>query len=270
MDDITSPALRVRSREPSRAAARYALGDPADGTARPARRTPDRRRRRDAEASRARGHGREFAAGAGLRSRLSRGLGQCGDRRGVAVAGLGKPGAEICSASSVGPGQARDRSAAWHAGRRGGAAAERLTSSESTARTRHRRSSAGWRAGAPCTAGKGRRVRSTRPVLRAALRLAVRASTRPRQRKSKRAVTRDVLDRLLATCRSDRLADTRDLAILLLAFASGGRRRSEVARLRVEQLSDEPPVPLNPQDPKSADVAVRGHSARPHQDRPSG
>src|ERR1700730_11469485 len=36
------------------------------------------------------------------------------------------------------------------------------------------------------------------PSLRSALRLAVRASTRPRQRKSKRAVTRDVLDRLLA------------------------------------------------------------------------
>jgi integrase len=71
------------------------------------------------------------------------------------------------------------------------------------------------------------------PGLRSALRLAVRASVRPRQRKSRRAVTRDVLDRLLATCSSDRLADTRDLAILLLAFASGGRRRSEVARLRV-------------------------------------
>jgi integrase len=89
------------------------------------------------------------------------------------------------------------------------------------------------------------------PSLRAALRLAVRASVRPRQRKSKRAITRDVLDRLLATCQSDRLVDTRDLAVLLLAFASGGRRRSEVARLRVEQLSDEQPVPLNPQDPKS-------------------
>jgi integrase len=60
-----------------------------------------------------------------------------------------------------------------------------------------------------------------------------------------------VLDRLLATCRSDRLADTRDLAILLLAFASGGRRRSEVARLRVEQLSDEAPVPLDPQNAQS-------------------
>lgn len=89
------------------------------------------------------------------------------------------------------------------------------------------------------------------PSLRAALRLAVRASVRPRQRKSKRAVTRDVLDRLLATCRSGRLVDTRDLAILLLAFASGGRRRSEVARLRVEQISDEPAVPLDPRDPKS-------------------
>jgi len=117
---------------------------------------------------------------------------------------------------------------------------------------------------------KGQEGPFASPSLRSALRLAVRASTRPRQRKSKRAVTRDVLDRLLATCRSDRLADTRDLAILLLAFASGGRRRSEVARLRVEQLSDEPSVPFNPQDPKSEDVAVRGHSARPHQDRPSG
>jgi integrase len=79
----------------------------------------------------------------------------------------------------------------------------------------------------------------------------VRASVRLRQRKSKRAVTRDVLDRLLATCRSDRLVDTRDLAILLLAFASGGRRRSEVARLRVEQISDEPAAPLDPKDPQS-------------------
>ena len=35
--------------------------------------------------------------------------------------------------------------------------------------------------------------------LRSALRLAVRASGRPRQRKSRRAVTRDILDRLSAT-----------------------------------------------------------------------
>jgi integrase len=98
---------------------------------------------------------------------------------------------------------------------------------------------------------KGQEGPLASPSLRSALRLAVRASVRPRQRKSKRAITRDVLDRLLGTCSSDRLADTRDLAILLLAFASGGRRRSEVARLRVEQLSDEPAVPLDPSDPTS-------------------
>jgi integrase len=89
---------------------------------------------------------------------------------------------------------------------------------------------------------------------RAALRLAVRASVRPRQRKSDRAVTWEVLDRLLATCRSDRLVDTRDLAILLLAFASGGRRRSGMARLRVEQISDEPAAPLDPKDPHSPNL----------------
>ena len=89
------------------------------------------------------------------------------------------------------------------------------------------------------------------PALRSALRLAVRATGRPRKRKSKRAVTRDILDRLVATCASDRLADTRDLAVLMVAFASGGRRRSEVARLRFEQLEDEPAVPLDPTDPNS-------------------
>lgn len=98
------------------------------------------------------------------------------------------------------------------------------------------------------------------PAVRAALRLAVRTSSRPRQRKSKRALTRDVIDRLAATCATDRLADIRDLAVLLLAFASGGRRRSEVARLRVEQLGDEPPVPLDPRDqtsPTAPCLAIR-------------
>lgn len=89
------------------------------------------------------------------------------------------------------------------------------------------------------------------PAIRAAMRLAVRANPRPRQRKSKRAVTSDILQRLLATCRTDRPADCRDRALLLLAFASGGRRRSEIARLRVEQLVHEAPVPSNPADPTS-------------------
>lgn len=90
------------------------------------------------------------------------------------------------------------------------------------------------------------------PSLRTAVRLAVRASTRPRRRKSQRAVTRDILDRLLAICRSDRLSDTRDRALLLIAFGSGGRRRSEIARLRLEQLSEEAPVPRDPGDPDAS------------------
>lgn len=82
----------------------------------------------------------------------------------------------------------------------------------------------------------------TSASIRAAVRLAVRASNRPRMRKSQNAVTRDVLDLLLAACPSNSNADLRDRALLLVAFASGGRRRSEVARLRVEDLIDRAPV----------------------------
>ncbi|SFK63933.1 site-specific integrase [Methylocapsa palsarum] len=87
--------------------------------------------------------------------------------------------------------------------------------------------------------------------LRSALRLSVRAGARPRMRKSQRAVTRDILEALLATCGSGRLADTRDAALLLVAFASGGRRRSEVASLRVEQLIEEASILEDPDDPNS-------------------
>lgn len=90
------------------------------------------------------------------------------------------------------------------------------------------------------------------PNLKLTMRLALRASTRPRQRKSRRAITRDVLDRLLATCGSARPVDVRDRAILALAFASGGRRRSEVAALRLEQIVDEKPVPADPAQPHEA------------------
>jgi len=89
------------------------------------------------------------------------------------------------------------------------------------------------------------------PTLRAALRLAVRASARPRGRKSQKAVTRDVLEKLLAVCDWNRLVDFRDKALLLTAFASGGRRRSEIARLRLEQITREPPVPRDPANPQA-------------------
>lgn len=99
---------------------------------------------------------------------------------------------------------------------------------------------------------KGAKGPFASPALRAALRLATRAAARPRTRKSKKAVTGDVLAKLLSTCERDRLVDARDAALLLVAFASGGRRRSEVAKLRVEQLVEETPVPSDPGDPASA------------------
>ncbi|MCG5487071.1 MAG: tyrosine-type recombinase/integrase [Sinorhizobium meliloti] len=80
------------------------------------------------------------------------------------------------------------------------------------------------------------------PALKSAIRLAVRAVPRQRRRKSAKAVTGDVLAELLATCDDHNLRDLRDRAILMVAFASGGRRRSEVAGLRKEQLTIEAPV----------------------------
>ena len=82
------------------------------------------------------------------------------------------------------------------------------------------------------------------PALKSAIRLAVRAVPRTRRRKSAKAVTGDVLAKLLATCESDSLRDLRDKAILMVAFASGGRRRSEIAGLRREQLTVEAPIEI--------------------------
>jgi len=59
-------------------------------------------------------------------------------------------------------------------------------------------------------------------------------------------VTGNILAKLLAACARDGLVDLRDRALLLMAFASGGRRRSEVAALRVEDLVDKEPVRTNP------------------------
>lgn len=101
------------------------------------------------------------------------------------------------------------------------------------------------------TRWRGLTGRFDSPALKSALRLAIRASARSRQRKSERAVTSDILAQLLATCASDRIADVRDCALLLTAFASGGRRRSEVAALRCEQIIPQESVPRDPEDPES-------------------
>jgi integrase len=52
---------------------------------------------------------------------------------------------------------------------------------------------------------------------------------------AKAALTRDPLEAMLATC-TDGLIGIRDRALLLFAFASGGRRRSEVAGAVMENL----------------------------------
>lgn len=56
------------------------------------------------------------------------------------------------------------------------------------------------------------------------------------ERSSKqRAMTREPMEMLLATCDAS-LRGTRDRALLLFAWASGGRRRSEVANARLQDL----------------------------------
>jgi len=79
-------------------------------------------------------------------------------------------------------------------------------------------------------------------TLKSAIRLAVRAVLRTRKRKIAKAVTGDVLAKLLATCATDNLRDVRDRASLMVAFAAGGRQRSEIAGLRFEQLTEETPI----------------------------
>ena len=93
--------------------------------------------------------------------------------------------------------------------------------------------------------------------VRTAIRLAVRAAARPRQRKSERAVTGDIVEKLLKTCWLNRPQDLRDRALILTAFASGGRRRSEVASLRVEDIVIEADVPADPSDPNSPRLPCR-------------
>lgn len=93
------------------------------------------------------------------------------------------------------------------------------------------------------------------PALKSAIRLAIRAIPRRRRRKSAKAVTGDVLAKLLATCATGSLRDLRDRAILMVAFASGGRRRSEIAGLRREQLSVEPPIEM-PDGPPLPSLAI--------------
>ncbi|WP_037309661.1 tyrosine-type recombinase/integrase [Ruegeria halocynthiae] len=74
------------------------------------------------------------------------------------------------------------------------------------------------------------------PQVKQARAKARRAASRPPAPKSQHPITRDVLEQLLATCRGSR-RDCRDRAILMLGWASGGRRRSEITGLKREDVS---------------------------------
>ncbi len=74
------------------------------------------------------------------------------------------------------------------------------------------------------------------PQVKQARAKARRAAARPPTPKSAHPITRDVLEQLLATCRGSR-RDCRDRAILMLGWASGGRRRSEITGLMFEDVS---------------------------------
>jgi hypothetical protein len=94
------------------------------------------------------------------------------------------------------------------------------------------------------------------PAIRNALRLSIRAADRPPARKSAGAITRDILDSLLATRGRGRAFDLRDRALLLLAFGSGGRRRSEIVRLRVDDLEERAAVPADLSTPDGSTLPV--------------
>src|SRR5690606_15188518 len=73
---------------------------------------------------------------------------------------------------------------------------------------------------------------AVRTVLSRAARAAVKRGERPRK---KTAITLPELEAMLATC-DDSLEGLRDRALLCFAFASGGRRRSEVAAADLRDL----------------------------------
>jgi len=73
------------------------------------------------------------------------------------------------------------------------------------------------------------------PLVQQARQKARRANARPRLPKSAKPVTRAMLETLLATCDASHRG-IRDRAMLMLAFASGGRRRSEMTALDVEDI----------------------------------
>ena len=201
-------------------------------------------------------HRPEFLAGARQRPRLSRGLVARRDRRAARLARFRDGRAALHRPPFVGRGRAREKSRSRHArSRRRAPCARRGVWLFRPACAGH---------GAPPARAVGDAAslaRRRRPV-RQSLHPQRVASFDPRRRsparaqRAPRAITRDILDRLLATCGRGRAVDLRDRALLLLAFGSGGRRRSEIARLRVDDLEEREPVPADPSAPEGPMLPV--------------
>lgn len=73
------------------------------------------------------------------------------------------------------------------------------------------------------------------PLIRQARSRARRAAARPRAPKSENPITRQVLEAMLLTC-DHSMRGLRDRAALMLGWASGGRRRSEIVALNIDDL----------------------------------
>ena len=79
------------------------------------------------------------------------------------------------------------------------------------------------------------------PRVRSLLSASKRAASKAgRVKRKAKAATSDILEPMLATCRGDSLIDLRDKAILMVGFASGGRRRSELAGFTMADLQETP------------------------------
>lgn len=103
-----------------------------------------------------------------------------------------------------------------------------------------------------------------RELLAMARRAAARGGWAP---KKKTAVPLEIMEKMLATCGDD-LRDVRDRALLLFAWSSGGRRRSEVTTAvmdRLERIGDDFVYRLGitktSQDGDSGSVPVAGRAA---------
>jgi integrase len=61
----------------------------------------------------------------------------------------------------------------------------------------------------------------------------------PMQKKAT-AITKDILENIIGTCGKEKLLDVRDKAMILFGWASGGRRRSEIAEAEYKNLKELP------------------------------